>query len=65
MDKGLREGDPLSHYLFIMVSEALVFFIKKAESLNFIKPLQIGVHKVGLKHLQFSDDTLFVVPLDE
>lgn len=54
----------LSPYLFILVSEALVCLLKKAEALNLIRPMQIGTHKVSLKHLQFADDTLIFVPQD-
>lgn len=65
MEKSLRQEDPFPPYLFILISEILVFLIRKAERLGFIKPLQIGVHHLNLKHLQFTDDTLFFVPLDE
>lgn len=64
MEKGLRQGDPLSPYLFILVSEALVCLLKKAEDLNLIEGVSIGKNKVQLKHLQFADDTLILVPKD-
>ena len=62
MEKGLRQGDPLSPYLFILVSEVLVYLMKKANDLNRIEAVQIGKDKVQLKHLQFADDTLIFVP---
>ncbi|XP_057540688.1 uncharacterized protein LOC130818538 [Amaranthus tricolor] len=37
MEKGLRQGDRFSPYLFILVSEALVYFLKKAEEVNLIE----------------------------
>ena len=62
MEKGLRQGDPLSPYLFILVSEALLHFLKKAHELNMIEDVSIGKTKVSLKHLQFADDILFFTP---
>ena len=62
MEKGLRQGDPLSPYLFILVSEALVCLLKKAEDMNLIEAVHIGKEKVCLKHLQFADDTLIFAP---
>ena len=62
MEKGLRQGDPLSPYLFILVIKALVCMLRKAEDLNLIEAVQIGKEKVRLKHLQFADNTLIFVP---
>ena len=62
MEKGLRQGDPLSPYLFILVSEALVSILKKAHDMNLIEAVYIGKEKVSLKHLQFADDTLIFAP---
>lgn len=62
MEKGLRQGDPLSPYLFILVSEALVCLLNKAKELSLIESVSIGKDKIRLKHLQFADDTLIFVP---
>ena len=62
MEKGLRQGDPLSPYLFILVSEALVYFLRKAHHMNLIEAVSIGKAKVSLKHLQFADDILIFAP---
>ena len=62
MEKGLRQGDPLSPYLFLLVTKALVTLLRKAHDLNLIEDVKIGKRKVSLKHLQFADDTLIFVP---
>ena len=62
MEKGLRQGDPLSPYLFILVSEVLVHILQKAHEMNMIEAVSIGKLKVSLKHLQFADDMLIFAP---
>ncbi|XP_057550629.1 uncharacterized protein LOC130828682 [Amaranthus tricolor] len=62
MERELRQGDPLSPYLFILVSEALVCILKKAEDMNLVEAVHIEKDKVGLKHLQFADDMLIFAP---
>ena len=62
MEKGLRQGYPLSPYLFILVSEILVLFLKKANDISLIDDIPIGKHRVRLQQLQFADDTLIFVP---
>ena len=62
MEKGLRQGDPLTPYLFILVSEMLVYFVKKANDVNLIDDVPIGKDKIRLQHLQFADDTLIFIP---
>lgn len=47
-----------------MVSEALVFMCKKAESLGFVRLLEIGENQVRVKHMQLADGTLLFVSRD-
>ncbi|XP_058203090.1 uncharacterized protein LOC131317570 [Rhododendron vialii] len=56
--KGLRQGDPLSPFLFNIVVEALNILLVRARELNIIKGTKIGANGVILSHLQFADDTI-------
>lgn len=62
MEKGLRQGDPHSPYLFILVTEVLVSLLKKANELNHINAVEVGKDKLRLNLLQFADDTFIFVP---
>lgn len=56
--KGIRQGDPLSPFLFNIVVEALNILLERARTLNIIHGIQIGSNGVILSHLQFADDTI-------
>jgi len=58
MKRGLRQGDPLSPYLFVMMAEVLNKLLLKAAEMGFIQGVQVGSRTVTLTHLQFADDTL-------
>jgi len=58
MGRGLRQGDPLSPFLFIIMAEVLNRLLVKAEQTGFIHGLKVGESQVSLTHLQFADDTL-------
>lgn len=51
MEKDLKQGDPLSLYLFIIVSKALVSLFRNAESQGLIAVVEVGKAKVKIKRL--------------
>jgi len=58
--RGLRHGDPLSPFLFIVVAEGLVGLVRQANKANLLSGIKIGREEVELCILQFADDTLFL-----
>ncbi|GKE37109.1 RNA-directed DNA polymerase, eukaryota, reverse transcriptase zinc-binding domain protein, partial [Tanacetum coccineum] len=60
MQKGLRQGDPMSPFLFILAMEGLHALISKAESLGLYKGANIGRGSIKISHLLYADDVTFV-----
>ncbi|XP_042944540.1 uncharacterized protein LOC122278417 [Carya illinoinensis] len=56
--RGIRQGDPLSPYLFILVSEVLSSLLNHAEVSKVIHGFQISRGKLSINHLFFADDSL-------
>lgn len=56
--KGLRQGDPLSLFLFNIAAEGLNVLLERAKDLGLIKGATIGSASLKLSHLQFADDTI-------
>ena len=59
--RGLRQGDPVSPYLFIMCNEALIANIKKAERSNQFTGMKVARACPSISHLLFADDSFFFV----
>lgn len=60
MEKGIRQGDPLAPFLFLMVAEGLNGIMRRAMFTDHFAPLKVGSRdKVDVALLQFADDALF------
>ncbi|XP_068472346.1 uncharacterized protein [Phaseolus vulgaris] len=57
--KGLRQGDPLAPFLFLIVAEGLTGVSRMAEEKSLIDSLVVGKANVKVNMLQYADDTLF------
>ena len=56
--RGLRQGDPLSPFLFIICAEGLSTLLRDAEAKKEIHGLKIGKKVDAISHLFFADDSL-------
>lgn len=59
MEQGLRQGDPLSPFLFILFAEGLNCMMEEAVSQEIFRPTKVDGDRVTLSHLQFADDAVF------
>jgi len=50
--RGLRQGDPLAPFLFLIVAEGLTGVVRKAVEKNLVESLEVGVQKVKVNMLQ-------------
>jgi hypothetical protein len=61
LERGLRQGDPLSPFLFLLATEGLNVLMKAlVETESFTGYRVGGANSVVLSHLQFADDTLLI-----
>ena len=57
--RGLRQGDPLAPFLFLVVAEGLTGLVREAVKVDLLTGLKIGRKGTPVSLLQFADDTLF------
>jgi hypothetical protein len=63
--RGLRQGDPLSPYLFLMVAEGLSCMIRKAEDREDLEGVKVCRGAPTISHLLFADDSLIMMTADK
>ncbi|GKU89920.1 hypothetical protein SLEP1_g3989 [Rubroshorea leprosula] len=58
--KGLRQWDPLSPFLFLMIGEGLQGLVQKAMAEGMLHGIEIGKKGMIVSLLQFADDTIIM-----
>ena len=58
MRKGLRLGDPLSPFLFVLAANVFNKMVGRVKEFGLVEGICIGNDRVELSHLQFADNTL-------
>lgn len=56
--KGVRQGDPLAPFLFILAAEGFNQAYKAALDKELISGVQVGRDKVVVSHIQYADDMI-------
>jgi hypothetical protein len=57
--RGIRQGDPITPYLFLLCVEGLSCLFKKKEQEGSLKGLRNGILGPSISHLLFADDSNF------
>ncbi|GAU36154.1 hypothetical protein TSUD_275130 [Trifolium subterraneum] len=61
LERGLRQGDPLSPFLFVLAAEGVHVLMEAKVENHFFTGYNIGTQNpIVVSHLQFADDTLLI-----
>lgn len=65
LKRGLRQGDPLSSYLFLVCIEGFTSLIKKYESRRLLRGIQVARKAPRISHMFFADDCFIYCKVDK
>ncbi|GKG01756.1 RNA-directed DNA polymerase, eukaryota, partial [Tanacetum coccineum] len=58
--RGLKQGDPLSSFLFLLVMESLHISFQRIVDAGMFRGINLGGGQVNLSHMFYADDVVFV-----
>jgi hypothetical protein len=58
--RGLKQGDPLAPFLFLLVAEGFSGLMENAVNQNLFKGFEVKSRGKVISHLQYADDTLCI-----
>lgn len=64
MERGVRQRDPLSPFLFLRAAEGLKCILDKAREMGLLKGISINTLQDDRSLIQFADDTLIFIPVE-
>ncbi|GKA10771.1 reverse transcriptase domain, reverse transcriptase zinc-binding domain protein [Tanacetum coccineum] len=59
LKRGVRQGDPLSPFLFILAAKGLNALVNEAAEKGIFRGVMVGTNNITVSHLQYADDTIF------
>ena len=62
--RGIRQGDPLSPYLFLLCAECLSSMLQYEEEVGGIEGIKVCRNAPSVSHLLFADDSLILMKAD-
>jgi hypothetical protein len=58
--RGLKQGDPLAPFLFLLVAEGLGAIVRQTVNFNRFSPFLVGNENLPVSLVQYADDTVFI-----